>query len=84
MHDAIKPSNNYFWLFSACEKNASRKSITKLATGLQGVASKWFEIATLLGIPVDKLNSFKEKCESSAEACLKEVIKVCKSVEQCV
>ena len=48
------------------------------------MASKWFEIATLLGIPVDKLNSFKEKYEGSAEACLKEVIKVCKSVKQWV
>ena len=82
MHDAIKPSNYYFWLFSACEKNASMRLITKLATGLQGVASKWFEIATLLGIPVDKLNTFKQECEGSTEACLNEVIKVCKSIKQ--
>ena len=62
--------------FLACRKNAGGKLIIKIATALQGVASKWFEIATLLGIRVDKLNAIKEECDGSTEACLREVIKV--------
>ena len=63
-------------IYLAYEKNASQKTVARIATALHGVASKWFEIATLLGIPVNKLNSFKEVCDDSAEACLKEIIKV--------
>lgn len=56
--------------------NANRmKLITKIAKELQGVTSKWFEVATLLGIPVDKLNSIKEDCDDT-EGCFKGVIKV--------
>ena len=39
------------------------------------MASKWFEIATLLGIPVDKLNSIKDDCDG-IPACLTEIVKV--------
>ena len=63
-------------LILAYKKNSSQKIVTSITTALQGVASKWFEIATLLGIPVNKLNSFKDECDGSTDACLKEVIKV--------
>lgn len=33
-------------------------------------------MATLLGIPFDKLNVIKDECECRSEACLKEIIKV--------
>ena len=66
---------NNHWVLPARQKNASWKLITDIAKAVQGVASKWFEIATLLGIPVDKLNSIKDDCDGTP-ACLTEIIKV--------
>ena len=56
--------------------DGSKKLITIIVKALNGVASKWFEIAVLFGIPVNKLNSIKQDCDCSTEACLKEMITV--------
>ena len=60
--------------FPGCEE--SSRLITNITKGLQRVACNWFEVATLLGIPVNKLNSIKEDCDYSTEACLKGAVKV--------
>lgn len=65
-----------FLFIPACTRNSSKKLITSITASLRGVASKWFEIATLLGVPVNKLNSIKEECDGSTEACLNAVIEV--------
>ena len=57
-------------------ERVTSKLVNNIVTILCGVTSKWFEIATLLGIPVNNLNAIKEECESKTEACLREVIKV--------
>ena len=50
--------------------------IKSIVDSVKGVTSKWFEIATLLGIPIDKLHSFKEECDGSVETCFRRVIEV--------
>ena len=64
----------YFNFFPGCE--GSKRLINEIARALQGVASNWFEVCTLLGMPVNKLNSIREECDRSTEACLKGAIKV--------
>ena len=67
-------------VLSACQRNASRRLITNIAKALQEVTSKWFEIAILLGIPVDKLNTIKENHSDGRRdltaACLTAMIEV--------
>ena len=74
---------SYFNFSPGCE--GSKRLITEIARALQGVASNWFEVCTLLGIPVNKLNSIREECDRSTEACLKGAIEVhCHYVCMCV
>jgi hypothetical protein len=58
--------------------------VQKLVRELKHVSNKWLEIGTLLGIPLNKLESFKSQALADgnpiSETCLKSVIEVSKSI----